>query len=402
MQTQRGKHRGESPSFEEGEILLFQREASAYRLPLYTALFHKLGVVTCHSRERRGASLKDTGHDLTVPHERLSRIYFALRPTTVLQNVLPALLKYRPKVVITQVETLYLTHWLLRLLRPFFGYKMIALSHGVINTEMFKPFGTTNGRVRLWIFKHIDAVLLYDEERKTIVDRFVKGKTETFVVRNSTDTREMFAIHEKLAREGRESVGSRLGYREQHHLVFISRLDPRKRLDLLVAVFDELRNRGVDVALHIIGDGPEKPRLERMADQRPSLFLHGSIHEAERKGEHLFAADLAVMPGDVGLSIVDSFSFGTPFVTLKPTASGPYHGPELSYLRHGENGLILEHDVRAFAGEVEALLVDTARVSKMSKAAHKTAVRECSIEIMVEGFERAIGYVLDGREGENA
>ena len=45
----------------------------------------------------------------------------------------------------------------------------------------------------------------------------------------------------------------------------------------------------------------------------------------------------ALLPGAVGLGVLDSFAFDVPLVTVDL----PYHGPEIDYVRDGENGVKL-------------------------------------------------------------
>ncbi|MCB2200608.1 glycosyltransferase family 4 protein [bacterium] len=347
--------------------------------------------------------MKDVGEKLTTPHERLSRFYFGKNPTNLVQNVLPVLLKYRPSIVITQVETLYMTHWLLRLLQPVFGYRMIAWSHGVINSEMHHPFVPGNGKVRLWIFRHVHAILVYSDARKKLVEKHLPpANTPVFTAWNSTDTNDLFSYRDSLRKEGVARVRERIGYTNKYNLLFISRLDRRKRLDILVEAFDKVLESGLDVALHVIGDGEMMPWLLEQAGKRKALLAHGRIEGTQAKGDHLFAADLSVMPGDVGLSIVDSFSFGTPFITLARTPDGPFHGPELDYLRPGKNGSIVDGGASELAEEIVDLLKAEPTLKQMSLEAERTAREGCSIERMMEGFEAAIKSVGPGGKTQYA
>jgi len=57
-------------------------------------------------------------------------------------------------------------------------------------------------------------------------------------------------------------------------------------------------------------------------------------------------------PGGVGLGILDAFTAGIPIVTT----NCPGHGPEIAYLRSGENGLMTEDSLEAYVRAVVALL----------------------------------------------
>lgn len=393
---------GASEKRNQSGILLFEYSQRLYRLPLYEELYRTYGVVLCHSLERGDKGPSPVASQLDTPNELIRRFYFLKKPTSLVQLVLPSLLKYRPRIVITSVETTYMTHWLLQLLKPIFGYSLIGWSHGVINSEMMNPFGTLNGKLRLRIFKMLDAVVVYSKERKEIVERFLGDQTRVFSINNSTDTSDALRYQKQLAEEGMDHVRSRLGYMEQFHLNFISRLHERKRLDILIDAFRLLREKGMDVALHVIGAGPMQSWLENEQKNLPSIYLHGKLYSTEEKGDHLFAADVSVMPGDVGLSLVDSFSFGTPFVTLQRGEQGPFHGPELEYLKDSVNGLIVKGGSEELAEELCALLKDPVRLKKMGDEGLRTAREECSIDRMVEGFGDAIAAVQESARGRHA
>ena len=101
-------------------------------------------------------------------------------------------------------------------------------------------------------------------------------------------------------------------------------------------------------------------------------------------------------PGAVGLGIIDSFVHGVPLVT---TDCG-IHGPEIAYLRPGENGVMTLNDVAAFAAGVSALLSDPTALTGMRQACLACA-REYSLDNMashfVEGMLQALAAPRHGR-----
>lgn len=103
----------------------------------------------------------------------------------------------------------------------------------------------------------------------------------------------------------------RRGLRGKIVFVYAGRLSKEKNLDALVAAFEELRRRGVDAGLALIGDGPEAKRLERHHGSR-HLQLTGFLSGGEL-AQALASADVFVFP-----STTDTFGN----VVLEAQASG--------------------------------------------------------------------------------
>ncbi|GHG52529.1 glycosyltransferase [Streptomyces griseocarneus] len=102
-------------------------------------------------------------------------------------------------------------------------------------------------------------------------------------------------------------------------LVYSGRLSAEKWPHLPLRAVAVLRRRGMDVRLDVLGDGPERGRLERWAATAglPVRF-HG--HVAGRRGVAavLARADVALVPCAVesfGLSALEAPACGTPVVT---------------------------------------------------------------------------------------
>ena len=95
---------------------------------------------------------------------------------------------------------------------------------------------------------------------------------------------------------------------------FIGRLDPIKRVSDLIEAVAHLDGR---VHLHVFGDGPERPRLERQiaALGIPSrVTLHGSV---PHPGDALRQIALLVLPSEAegfGLVLIEAMAAGIPVV----------------------------------------------------------------------------------------
>jgi alpha-1,6-mannosyltransferase len=113
-------------------------------------------------------------------------------------------------------------------------------------------------------------------------------------------------------------------------LIHLGRLSAEKRPALALATARALRRWNVPSQLHMVGDGPLRPALERLAahDGLPVTF-HG--HVATRCGvaRLLGAADVALATCPVesfGLAVLESLACGTPVVAVDRGAAGELLG----------------------------------------------------------------------------
>ena len=373
-------------------ILLFQRVVPSYRVPIFKALREKFGVIVCHSIERPNASWKSFHDKMDYLNILLPRLYFGRSDTNMVQNIFPVLVRFKPAIIISEFALGYLSFWFLYLLKPFFGYKLAVWSHGVGNKEMLRPFSSLRSRIELAVLRNVDAVLLYSHQRRQMITARLGDAPGFFVAPNTLDTERLERIYKKMASIGKEEIKRKLGYTNRFNLIYVGRLLRNKRIGLLLETFELLSPR-FDVGLHIIGDGPEKTLVEEYKKKLPSIHAYGSIFEEEGLARHIFGADLIVNPGYVGLSIVHAFAYGTPMITCKTTEQGPFHSPEIEYLRHGQNGLFCDSSASSLADEITGLLSNPGRIEKMSSAAAETVRRDCSVGNMLSGFEQLITYL---------
>ena len=96
-----------------------------------------------------------------------------------------------------------------------------------------------------------------------------------------------------------------------------------------------------------------------------------------------------LMPGAVGLGVLDAFAAGLPVVT----AAGTGHGPELEYLESGVNSVIAEATPESLAAATRAGLCPSLRAG-FELACAETSQR-ISLGHMVEHFADGVGLALD-------
>ena len=158
----------------------------------------------------------------------------------------------------------------------------------------------------------------------------------------------------------------------------VARFDPVKRLDALVEAL-QLSNRR-DVALLLVGDGPEAARLRRRV-------------AAAGLGTRVVFASWLDDPARVypllDLYVAASTKEGLPLAVLEAMGAGlavvatdvPGHRDVVA---HGTTGLLVPPgDARALATAIGALLDDPERRARMGRAGRARVLSEFSIQPMV-------------------
>lgn len=213
----------------------------------------------------------------------------------------------------------------------------------------------------------IVAAAGYPRERITVVD-------------NAIDTT---ALREAIARAREHGTAANrraLGLPEHGPLVaFIGSLHADRRVPRLVDLAAGLRRARPDVHVAVAGDGPLRALVDAAAiPAGGALHGLGAVDDA-RKATLLAACDLVLNPGAVGLGVLDAFAAGVPMVTV----ADAHHGPEVAYVDHGRNGLVVP-DAELLPA-VLRLLGDDAERERLGAGA-MAAGHTLTIERMSERF----------------
>jgi glycosyltransferase involved in cell wall biosynthesis len=157
-------------------------------------------------------------------------------------------------------------------------------------------------------------------------------------------------------------------------LLFVGRLIERKGAAFAVQALGELAQAARSVRLTIVGDGPERESLVRLAEARgvaDRIEFAGELSPAAVRARYT-EGGIFIMPAvtdwkgeqeGFGMVIVEAMAYGLPIVASR---SGGI--PDI--IRDGENGLLVpERDVAALAAAVTRLLDDRDLVARLATAA---------------------------------
>lgn len=173
--------------------------------------------------------------------------------------------------------------------------------------------------------------------------------------------------------------------------ITVGRLVKRKGLEMLVAALVAPTND--QHHLVIVGDGPERPMLERLVKERGLIdrvhFL-GRVDE-DRKWQLLQAADVYVsstMHEGFGLVYLEAMAAGIPVVTFD-------HGGQVDFLKSGETGyLVPAGDVAGLSAAMARLAADPAARRSMG-ATNRRRARYHRVEVCAARYEELFEQLLN-------
>jgi glycosyltransferase involved in cell wall biosynthesis len=163
-------------------------------------------------------------------------------------------------------------------------------------------------------------------------------------------------------------------------LLSIGRLTPAKGQTLMLDALARLQREGLDCVLTIVGDGPDRPRLEAQARQlglsAERVCFTGSLNQAEVR-TRLAEADAFVLPSlaeGIPVVLMEAMVIGVPCVTT------PANGiPEL--VRPGENGLLATMgDVESLTDRLREIVTDAALRTRLGAAARARVAADFDLD----------------------
>ncbi|MEV6367766.1 glycosyltransferase family 4 protein [Micromonospora musae] len=179
-----------------------------------------------------------------------------------------------------------------------------------------------------------------------------------------------------------EPVRARLGLSDRPVVVCVSRLVPRKGQDMLIRAMPEIIRRVPDAALLVVGDGPYRAALEKLARQtgvdRDVVFT-GSVPAAELPA-HYAAGDVYAMPCRTRNRGLDVEGLGIVYLEASaaglPVVAGDSGGAP-DAVRAGETGYVVNgRDVAQLADRVSLLLTDRDLARQFGSAGRAWVERE--------------------------
>jgi glycosyltransferase involved in cell wall biosynthesis len=170
-------------------------------------------------------------------------------------------------------------------------------------------------------------------------------------------------------------------------VLFLSRIDPKKGIELLLDAVALVRSEFHDLALVIAGSGDSRYEA-RLRDRADRLGLGGDVIwtgflSGEEKAAALAAAEIFVLPSyseNFGIAAAEAFAAGKASVVSDQVGLA-------ENARHANAAIVVPCDANALAAAIKSVLSDPAQQQALGEAARRFAGAYFSLEAVGKQLE---------------
>lgn len=368
------------------KVCIVQRRLTHYRAPLFVALREALADrgIQLELLVGQGTPAEEKKHDAGVlpwAQSIPTRYLFGGR---LCWQSLGRHLDGIDLLIVTQENKLIQNH--LRLLAPR-RFKLAFWGHGA-NLQSNNPNGFKE-RFKRWTTNRVDWWFPYTQMSVDLVTAAGFPGSHITVLNNAVDTSELQRQRQSVTLEETRALRESLGFGAGPVGVFVGSLYADKRLEFLFAAAEAIRREVPDFHLLIVGEGPERDKVQAWCAANPWARWVGARFDRE-KAAYVSVAQVMLNPGLVGLGILDAFVCSVPMLT---TDCG-IHSPEIAYLENGINGVMTADDLDAYVEASVRLLRDPQALDVLRRGCVASA-QEYTVENMARRFADGVMSCLE-------
>lgn len=243
------------------------------------------------------------------------------------------------------------------------------------------------------VFGYFDSYATYGEKSKDVLIACGVRERDIFVAYNSLDTTSLEAVRQDLLaseRAWKDDLRQNLGiYENDKIILFLSRITPQKRLDLMIKAFPLIVRAEPAARLLIVGDGDARDYCISLAEKSAAadriVFARG-VYDDMKVAKFFLLSDVVVFPGWISLSTHFAMVMGKPFVCVP-------NGNEVEYALDKKNCFLFKAgDADDMAEKVITLLKDPALRFRCGEVSRELVATKANIDNKVAGYRRAIEY----------
>lgn len=370
-------------------VLHIQHFVYPWRFPLFSEIAKEFDLTVLFCRAKRPFRQWDT----TIPTNQgffgviLRAVYVG--PLTFNPGLFNALRKRYDIYSVAALDRINFIQFVVTLAVAKIRHKPFIMVDEFIATEYYrsrrKVAFAINRAIRAFIYRHVDAFVLWNDLAREFLETLGVPSHKIFSGPQVFSKRDE-EFHRK---PGEQCANDNLSERELIRLLFVGNLVETKGIDVLIKAFRELNHEAV--RLEIVGDGPLREQLRRLAESDRRISFHGHLTGAAKRemfrNSHIFVLPSLHEPW--GFVINEALEWGLPIITTKAVGAA-------DYLVKDNGILVAAGDIKALHCAIASLVNDRATIQVMATASRHLS-EHFTVRDMAKPFLDAVksAYLTD-------
>ena len=359
----------------KGSVGLVQRVLPGYRAPFFDALAQACngGLEVFAGQPRPDEHIQPVNHltNAKLVHAKNWHLFRGSGYLCIQVGLMSWLRRWQPDVLIVEANPRYLrtpaaVRWMHRQQRPVIGWGLGA-------PPLSGPLSRIRRKRRQNFIRQFDVLITYSQIGAEEYARLGFPQDHIVIAFNAVSPAPKHPFPMRALPQAEDKA----------RVLFVGRLQKRKNLDNLINACAALPP-GLQPELVIVGDGPDRQRLEALADAHyPTTRFTGALYDQELVDQFL-QADLFVLPGTGGLAIQQAMSYGLPVIAAEAD------GTQADLVRQQNGWQVPPDNPAALTHALQAALSNLPALREMGKESFHIVTEEINLEQMVESFVTAL------------
>lgn len=364
------------------KVLIIQQIIPEYRIAFFNLLKTELEKENIELSlifgTNKGSDQELDWPDL-IPHKKLK-----IGALELIWQPVTKFLRGKDLIIVEKSNKLLLNYYMV-IVRGFWKNKLAFWGHG--RNLQSNPGGIRNRFAALFL-RRCDWWFAYTNSVKDFLIKNKYPANKITVVQNSIDTQNLRKQLSGVTDDEVAALRKEFGITGAKTAIFCGRMYPEKRIQFILDSCHIIKREIADFQMIFIGSGEDSEMVQKESSLHSWIHFVGPKNGSERI-KYFKIADVQLMPGLVGLGILDSFALETPIVTT----NYEFHSPEIEYLRNWENGVITENSLDDYSQTVIDILENKKYENLINGC--KNSANKYTIENMVENFKRGVTCCLN-------
>ena len=287
-------------------------------------------------------------------------------------------------LIIVEHANKLLLNYLLQVRRPFVKQKLAFWGHGRNFQSSNTLVSVMKEKLKNSLMYHVDWWFAYNGLCAFEIGQKGFPANKITSIENAVDTAELKKFGGDVSDNDLFFFKQKFRISGDNIAVFCGGMFSEKRLPFLLESAMEVKKRIPDFELLFVGAGIEQGYVEIAAEKYSWIHYLGPLFGKD-KVLAMKAAKIYLMPGLIGLGVLDAFALRLPVVTT----DYEFHSPEISYVKNMENGIVTANDIESYTDAVIKIFMNHNLMFDLKKGCEK-ASEKYSIENMAKNFSDGV------------